>query len=104
MHISDPQSLPELYAGGVSADDAYDIQLLYDAIDKLPDSYREIFIMAELLGFSHKEIQEVKGVSIANIKVRIYRSKFLLRKHLGVQQKGAEENDSPALSSTALLY
>ncbi|MFN8368706.1 MAG: RNA polymerase sigma factor [Candidatus Kapaibacterium sp.] len=79
-----PDEITELYCGGIQPDDAYDVQQLYNAIDALPEQYREIFIMAELLGFTHKEIQQTHGISIANIKVRIYRSKYLIRKYLGV--------------------
>ncbi len=102
VQLMEPESIPELYAGGLNAEDAHDLNLLYAAIDQLPDSYREVFVMAEIAGLSHKEIHETTQLSLANIKVRIYRAKFLLRKRLGIVEDnsatpGVRESATPTL-------
>jgi len=103
LSVVDPDSIPELYAGGIAPDDAYDIGQLYNAIDTLPETHREIFIMAELLGISHKEIQQTHGISIANIKVRIYRSKYLIRKYLGIDKEEQDRaNTTESTNSSAV--
>ena len=45
------------------------------AIDQLPTEYREALLLAEFEGFSLKEIAEMTGASLANVKVRIHRAK-----------------------------
>jgi RNA polymerase sigma-70 factor, ECF subfamily len=45
------------------------------AIDQLPHDYREALLLAEFEGFSLKEIAEITGASLSNVKVRIHRAK-----------------------------
>ncbi len=81
---TDPQTMQELYDSGLAADDAFDLQLLYDAIDRLPEQYREIFVLAEIIELPHKEIAAMHNLSIATIKIRVFRAKKLLRSDLGI--------------------
>ncbi len=85
--LRDPQMLDELYASQHDSSDNLALQELQDAINQLPDSYREIIVMAELLEMSHKEIQAILGISIANIKIRAFRAKQLLRKALNDNER-----------------
>ncbi len=48
---------------------------LRKAIDQLPHDYREALMLAEFEGFSLKEIAEITGASLSNVKVRIHRAK-----------------------------
>lgn len=59
--------------------------IIKDAVQQLSESYKEIFILREYDGLSYKEIAEVLGENIDNIKVRIYRAKKQLRKILEPQ-------------------
>ena len=45
------------------------------AIDQLPHDYREALLLAEFEGFSLKEVAEITGASLSNVKVRIHRAK-----------------------------
>jgi len=54
-------------------------QLLERAIDSLPEKYRVIYMMKEVEGLSNKEIAECFGLTEANVKVRGYRAKTILK-------------------------
>ncbi len=86
----DPESMQELYAGGLSAEDAYDLHVLYQAIERLPENYREVFMLAEIAEMSHKDIAQQMSISLASVKVRVFRAKQLLRRMLGVTQGEAK--------------
>lgn len=60
---------------GMNSDELYDLKLLYSAIDKLKKEEKEIFILAELLGYKYKDITQICNISEANVKIRVFRAK-----------------------------
>ncbi|WP_296382556.1 RNA polymerase sigma factor [Winogradskyella sp.] len=54
-------------------------QLLENAIDHLDIKYRTVYIMKEVEGMSLEEIAIVLDLTIANIKIRLHRSKEMLK-------------------------
>lgn len=52
------------------------------ALQRLAPMYREAFLLREFEGYSYEEISEMTGASVMNVKVRITRSKKMLRKYL----------------------
>ncbi len=56
---------------------------LYRAIDQLPVSLREAFVLNELEGLSFAEIAALTGVAEGTLRVRSHRAKALLRETLG---------------------
>ena len=57
-------------------------QILESAIDSLDIKYKTVYIMKEVEGMSLKEISVVLDLTIANVKVRLYRSKRMLKEKL----------------------
>ena len=57
-------------------------ELLKKAINKLPDSYREAFVMHRFQHKTYKEIAEQVGVSSKTIDYRIQQALNILRKEL----------------------
>ena len=57
-------------------------EILYEAIESLPDSYKEPYVLYEIEEFSYQEIAELLGLSMSNVKIRIHRAKEMLRKAL----------------------
>ncbi len=57
-------------------------QLLEQAIDRLPEKYRVVFVMRELEKASVAETAASLGLSQVNVKVRQHRAKRLLRESL----------------------
>ncbi|MBI3259065.1 MAG: RNA polymerase sigma factor [Ignavibacteriae bacterium] len=94
--------IDELFSGGgIAPDDAVDVQFLYKALDKLPQAQREAVMMAEIMGFSHKEIQKIQGGTVTGVKVRIFRAKRQLAKILGV---GGKNSIAEEISKGELHY
>ncbi|HWJ26230.1 MAG TPA: RNA polymerase sigma factor [Flavisolibacter sp.] len=57
-------------------------QILEDAIRKLPQKYRAVFVMRELENMNVAETQACLNISETNVKVRFNRAKILLRNRL----------------------
>ncbi len=56
---------------------------LKDAIDRLPELYRTVFLMHDLEGYSHKEIAIALDVAEGTSKARLSRARAKLRDMLG---------------------
>lgn len=52
------------------------------ALHRLTPENREIFILDAVEGLSNREIAEIMGVSLANVKIRLHRIREFLRKEL----------------------
>ncbi len=65
-------------------------QLLEEAIDRLPEKYRVIYMLKEVEGLSSPQIQEALDISESNIKVRLHRAKRLLQESLFELTSGGE--------------
>jgi RNA polymerase sigma-70 factor (ECF subfamily) len=48
------------------------------ALDKLPPDYRMVVLLADLEGFSYKEIAEILEVPVGTVMSRLYRGRRLL--------------------------
>ena len=51
-------------------------------IDNLPADYRTVILLSELEGFANKEIAEILGISLDNVKIRLHRARARLKKAL----------------------
>lgn len=59
-----------------------DVQLLYQALDRLPTAQKEALILFEISGYNIKEIAEIQNSSISSIKARLSRGRQKLSKIL----------------------
>jgi len=59
--------------------------ILNDAISRLPEIYRSVFVMREIENMSIAETKECLNISEVNVKVRLNRAKALLRDILSAQ-------------------
>jgi RNA polymerase sigma-70 factor (ECF subfamily) len=64
--------------------------LMENAISRLPEKYRVVFIMREIEGMNTAETQECLDISEANVKVRLNRAKSLLKESLAPYYKKEE--------------
>lgn len=55
---------------------------LDQAIDKLPDEYRIVFIMKDVDGMSNEEISKDLNLTIPAVKSRLHRARLFLRKEI----------------------
>ncbi|MCD4653890.1 sigma-70 family RNA polymerase sigma factor, partial [bacterium] len=58
--------------------------VLDEAISKLPDSYRLVFIMRDMEGMSGDEASKALDISNTNVKVRLHRARVFLRNELDI--------------------
>lgn len=67
--------------------------LLEEAVEKLPDVYRTIFVLRDIEEMTTADTAEVLEISEENVKVRLHRARALLRKNLfaraGMERKEA---------------
>jgi len=56
--------------------------VLEAAVEKLPDTYRSVFMMREVEGMSTSETAECLDLTEETVKVRLHRARSLLRKHI----------------------
>lgn len=64
--------------------------LLEEAINRLPEKYRVVFIMREVEGVSIAETSACLGLTETNVKVRLSRAKEMLRDNLADYYKSQE--------------
>jgi len=60
-------------------------------IDRLPESLRTVLFLSDVMEFSHREIAEVVGITVENVKVRLHRARNKLKELL--EQKCTFESD-----------
>ncbi len=66
---------------------------LHGAIDRLPEEYRNVFILRDVDGLSNKETGRILKLSIPAVKSRLHRARHMLRKKLN---RYYEEYSSPS--------
>jgi len=54
-------------------------RLINDAMEKLPEDYRESLILREVHGHSYNEIAEILNTTMPIVRIRIYRAKIKVR-------------------------
>ena len=48
-------------------------------MDRLPESYRTILILYDVMAFHHHEIADILGISVDNAKIRLHRARGQLK-------------------------
>ena len=55
------------------------LNLIKTTLDLLPQEYRELFILREYEYLTYHEIAELTGISLATVKIRLFRAKQKIR-------------------------
>jgi RNA polymerase sigma factor (sigma-70 family) len=58
-------------------------EILHQAVEKLSEVQKSVLLLRDYEGYSYKEIGEITGLSEAQVKVYIYRSRILLKNYIG---------------------
>jgi RNA polymerase sigma-70 factor (ECF subfamily) len=53
-----------------------------EAIARLPDGARQVFLLHDVAGYRHEEIAELLGVVTGTSKSQLHHARMALRKHL----------------------
>jgi len=56
---------------------------LNQAIDRLPDRARQVFVLHDVEGYKHREIGEMLGIAAGTSKSQLHEARMALREHLG---------------------
>jgi RNA polymerase sigma-70 factor, ECF subfamily len=69
---------------------------LSNAIDQLPDGYKEIFILHDVEGYEHSEIAGILGCSVGNSKSQLFKARLRLRQllHEALRSRAREQRES----------
>ena len=73
---------PDFIHPGIESDLKERSQILFKALDKLPENQKTAFILSKLESLSYKEISEVMKCSISSVESLIHRAKQNLIKQL----------------------
>lgn len=55
---------------------------LENAIDQLPDGYKNVFVLHDVEGFEHEEVARILGCSVGTSKSQLHKARLKLRKLL----------------------
>lgn len=84
--IPDEASLPDTQP---------DISLLYQALARLPEKYREALVLFEINGLSLNEVHAIQGGSLSSVKVRLMRGRQKLAKLLHAENPERDYTQLP---------
>jgi RNA polymerase sigma-70 factor (ECF subfamily) len=62
-------------------------KLLQQAVEGLPDIYRQVFLLREVEELNVNETAQALNISIPSVKVRLHRARMMLQKQLTPQLK-----------------
>src|SRR5689334_6069341 len=62
-------------------------RLVNDALDRLPEEFREVIVLRELEDLSYREIARIAGIPLGTVMSRLARARKLLLQHLQQAQK-----------------
>ena len=74
------RAMPERYVGGVA-----EVELarkIERALESVPETLRELFVLRHVNEFSYEEIADIKGLPVGTVKNRVFQAKELLRKQM----------------------
>jgi RNA polymerase sigma-70 factor (ECF subfamily) len=57
-------------------------ELIDSAILRLPERYRDVFVLADVEERTNQEIADLLGLSLAAVKSRLHRARLMMRKEL----------------------
>lgn len=73
---------------------------LESAIAELPEGYRVVFELHDVLGYQHHEIAEIMGFSVGNSKSQLFKARMRLRKLLGPSLRPQRTTSPPVASKS----
>ena len=92
---SDPDELPASDNPERASIDLEAAHLLEEALDKLPEEFRLVFVMRELEELSVSDVANVLDLKPATVKTRLFRARALLKLKLRSRLRPATDNALP---------
>ena len=79
------QVAAEMASSPASLGDSGELRDLADAIDRLPEGARHVFVLNAVYGYSHEESSDMLGVAVGTTKAQLHRARRLLAQQLEEQ-------------------
>ena len=79
------QVVAEISSPPASLGDSSELRDLSDAIDRLPEGARHVFVLRAVYGYSHEESGEMLGIAVGTSKAQLHRARRLLAQQLKEQ-------------------
>ena len=76
------QIAAEVSPGPASIGDSGNLRDLSDAVDRLPEGARQVFILNGIYGYSHEESSKMLGIAVGTSKAQLHRARRLLSQQL----------------------
>jgi RNA polymerase sigma-70 factor (ECF subfamily) len=77
------QAAEALEASPLSVTDSGDMRDLSEAVDRLPEGARHVFVLYAVYGYSHDETGRMLGIKAGTSKAQLHRARRLLTQQLG---------------------
>ncbi len=79
------QVVAETTTSPASIGDSGELRDLSDAIDRLPEGARHVFVLNAVYGYSHEESSNMLGIAVGTTKAQLHRARRLLAQQLKEQ-------------------
>ena len=76
------------------------IEIIKDAIESLPEKYREVLVLRDVEEFTNKEVADMLGSNVSAIKSRLHRARVFMRKKLlQLYESEIKESNRPFIAN-----
>lgn len=72
----------EISSSPASTNDTGELRDLSDAVDRLPEGARHVFVLSGIYGYSHDEASDMLGIAVGTSKAQLHRARRLLAQQL----------------------
>ncbi len=79
------QVASEISPAPASIGDSGNLRDLSDAVDRLPEGARHVFVLSGVYGYSHEEASKMLGIAVGTSKAQLHRARRLLSQQLTEQ-------------------
>ena len=76
------QIAAEIAPGPASIGDGGNLSDLSDAVNRLPEGARHVFVLSGIYGYSHEEASNMLGIAVGTSKAQLHRARRLLSQQL----------------------
>ncbi len=72
----------------VTAADTGELRDLAEAVDRLPEGARHVFVLNAVYGYSHEEASNMLGIAVGTSKAQLHRARRMLVQQLDAEERG----------------
>ena len=76
------QAAAEISPAPASFEDSGNLRDLSNAVDRLPEGARHVFVLNGIYGYSHEEASRMLGIAVGTSKAQLHRARRLLAQQL----------------------